>query len=383
MRSMERLPYQWIVVGLGAVYQEYLAKPLSLLTDPRTHILIDREGGRFQEIKSSGRIISDINHPPFASNTFSDLPVVAVIATPEHLKPLETLSELGVRKFVIEKPLVSNQDEIGIFRKIVRFNTGLKVYALEMCITKVLPLYLLTGRISPDDPRWTWVKNQYGRVPSEKLYNSLESQIGEIEGIDGIVLEGGDFGIPDLVLRPWLESDKKTGGMLLDLGTHIFSPLITAGLIASPDSVQVDIAREYILSEDRKTFIEAAAGQPEMYVDALLGIRYEGRNIPLSIKLAKTFHQGGIWKLLIRGSKGDISIGLRTGQPLTIEPNRGNSIQLRLAETDGYSLSLAEADLYFQGLPGFDGNQRALLDSIQIIDKIKKHTTKVNRVLLL
>lgn len=115
-----------------------------------------------------------------------------------------------------------------------------------------------------------------------------------------------------------------------------------------------------------------------MYVDALLGVSFHDRNIPLSIKLAKTFHDGGMWKLVIRGTKGDISIGLRTGQRLTIESSIGNPTQLSLKKENGvYPLSLKEADLYFGRLPRFDGNQKALLESILIIERIKQHSNMV------
>lgn len=372
---MERSPYELMVVGLGAVYQEHLAKPLSSWIDPNRHILVDREYSRFAGIDLGRRVIADINQPPFTTVYFSGRPTVAVIATPEHLTPLMALQDLGIQRFIVEKPLVNNSSEADVIRNMTSVNKGLKIYALEMCITKVLPLYLLTGMINPDDPRWEWVEDQNGRTPAGNLYNSLEEQIGELEGIESTVLEGGNFGIPDLAIRPWLETDSLRGGMLLDLGTHVLGPLIAAGLIDSPDSVQVDLAKRYVLGEDRRSFVSAAPGQPEMYVDALLGVQYKNRNIPLSVRLAKTFHQGGIWKLIIRGSKGDISIGLRAGQKLTIESNNGNNLSLELRRENGvYPLSLAEADLFFMNHPNFDGNQKALLDSIAIIDKIKQRS---------
>lgn len=299
-----------------------------------------------------------------------------MISTPQHLTPVLALMELGVQNFIVEKPLVNNLKEVEIIRKMTFTNPQLKIYALDAYITKVLPLYLLTGRITPDDPRWNWVEDEYKRPPARNLFNSFTDQIGELDGMKVTILEGGQLGVPDLDRRPWLEDDPVGGGMLLDLGTHALAPLITAGLIDSPDSISVDIAKRYILGQNRKSFVDARPDQPEIYVDILLGVQYQERNIPLSVKLAKTFHDGGVWKLILRGKKGDISVGLRTGQKLIIEPNTGNSIQLRLKMENGvYPLALAEAELYFEGLlPNFDGNQKALLDSITIIDEIKKES---------
>lgn len=218
---MERLPQGLMVVGLGAVYQEHLANPLSSWVDPGNQILVDREWQRFETIGIGKKVVADINQPPFAPNAFSDQSMVVVISTPKHLSALISLIELGIERFVVEKPLVNSAREVQIFRDITESNPNIRIYAMEMCLTKVLPLYLLTGKIHPDDPRWEWVEDQDHKPPPSALYNSIEDQIGELEGIEGIVLEGGDFGVPDILRRPWLESDNEGGGMLLDLGTHI------------------------------------------------------------------------------------------------------------------------------------------------------------------
>lgn len=371
---MERFPYNLIVAGLGACYKEQLAVPLSSWGDPDRHILVDIDEGRFSTLAYGKRLVADITHPPFTSRLSSfERQIIAVISTPEHLTPILALTELGVQNFIVEKPLVNNSEEAEIIRKITSANPKLKIYAIDAYITQVLPLYLLTGKITPDDPRWNWVEDEHKQPPAKDLYNSFVDQIGELEGMEVTILEGGQLGVPDLDKRPWLEKDLVRGGMLLDLGTHALAPLVTAGLIDSADSIRIDIAKRYVLGQDRKSFIDAEPHQPEIYVDTLLGVQCQGRNTPLSIRLAKTFHDGGVWKLIIRGSKGDISVGLRSGQKFTIEPNNGNNIQLRVRrESSDYSLSLAEADLYFKGLPNFDGNQKAALIAIAIIDKIKQ-----------
>lgn len=360
-----------MVVGLGAVYREHLVRPLATWGQPDKYFLIDREGQRFTDIRQGRKVVADITKAPFASFAFSDKSIVALIATPAHLEPLKSLFDLGIKKFIVEKPLVHNLEEVRDFRSIVAVNSGLKVYALEMCLTKLLPLYLLTGVINPDDPRWKWVEDEQGRTPHKCLYQSLEDKIGDLEGIEATIIEGGDFGVSDLNARPWLETDRLRGGILLDLGTHVLSPLIMAGLIKSPDDVSVNIAKRYALGENRKNFVDAAYDQPEVYIDALLGVQYQDRKIPLSIKLSKTFHDGGLWSLVIRGSRGSILGGFRTGQKLIIETT---NTQLMLKQENGvYPSSFKEARLYFDDcLPSFDGNQKALLDAIAIIDKIKQ-----------
>lgn len=108
-----------------------------------------------------------------------------------------------------------------------------------------------------------------------------------------------------------------------------------------------------------------------MYAKAHLTVDRDGVKFPVEVTVGKTFEDGGIWHTYIRGSNGEISMGLRTGQRLTVISKDGAIAQLRLNVNDPYGLAFQEADMYFRGFGGFDGNLPAMLGSIELIDQIK------------
>lgn len=165
------------------------------------------------------------------------------------------------------------------------------------------------------------------------------------------------------------------GGMLLDLGTHALTPLIAAGVIPY-SGVDVVTAGRYILGENRNSYIKAPSDQPEMYAKAHLTVNRDGVKFPVEVIVGKTFEDGGIWHTYIRGSNGEISMGLRTGQRLSVISKDGVVNQLKLNINDPYGLAFQEADMYFRGYPGFDGNLQAMLSSIEIIERIKEKSSE-------
>lgn len=62
---MERFPCDLIVAGLGACYNEHLAKSLASWGNPKTHILVDKDEGRFSTIPQGKRVVADITCSPF------------------------------------------------------------------------------------------------------------------------------------------------------------------------------------------------------------------------------------------------------------------------------------------------------------------------------
>lgn len=381
-RLLEEINYSlknWVVVvGAGAVLQEkFTPDVLDKLGTKKRRVVIDIDPARVRDkgVEERGlRLTADaVKGLPLSLRNLSETErkeSIAVITTPDHLGPIRAMIEIGVEKFIVEKPLVNNKREVSQLLKLLQNYPEVRVYPLDFYVQKAAPLLLLTGVIEPDDPRFTWVAMADGKKVNHRLSEMFDGLIGDIEGIEVTVLEGGSLGIPDLNKRQWLETDNLRGGMLLDLGTHALAPLYAAGIIPQ-EGVKVENASRKVLGTDRKSYIKAVAGQPEIFSQALLTIEKKGRKISCLVTVGKTFHDGGMWKTIIRGSQGDISMGLRTGQRLTVEPKEGDSFQLKLKANDPYGMAFQEARMYFDRFPGFDGNLKAMLNSISIIDEIK------------
>lgn len=371
--------YSVIVAGAGAVLQEkFTPSVLDKLGPKSRRIIFDIDPQRILDsetkIRSSNLLIADGELAPF--NIRGDgKDFVGVVTTPGHLGVVFSLIQSGVNNFIVEKPLVANVSELDKLQEILRANPDVKVYPLDFYVQKAAPLLVLTSAIKPEDPRFNWVVMSDDSEVNIKLCGSFKEYIGKIEGIGVTIFEGGSLGMPDIDKRKWLEGDNVRGGMLLDLGTHALAPLFAAGVL-SPDSIKVESAFREVLGEDRKSFVRAGVGQAEMRAGALLTANIGDRTIPVFLDVGKTFHDGGIWKLVIRGSKGEISFGLRTGQRLTVEPKEGPCFQLKLRSQDPYEMAFQEARMCFEGYEGFDGNLNAMLGSIKTIDKIKEASNK-------
>jgi len=383
-RGIDSSPKPWvIVVGAGAVVQEkFTPNVLDRLGPGESRVIIDINPKRLQDygMEDRGqRVAADaVNGLPINVKGLSEKErtnFTAIVTTPDHLGPIRSLIEAGVQKFIVEKPLVNNAAEIDVLMELLRVNPDVRIYPLDFYIQKAAPLLVLTGAITPDDPRFSWVTMANGEAVDSNLSGSIDQLIGEIEGIEVTIIEGGKFGLPDLAKRRWLEEDNLRGGMLLDLGTHALAPLFAAGII-SQGGVRVKQSLRYVLGPDRQSFVKATASQAEIYSQALLTAEKRGWNIPCLITVGKTFHDGGMWKTNIRGTTGDISMGLRTGQRLTVEPKEGESFQLRLRKNDPYGMAFQEAQMYFDEFPGFDGNLGAMLAAIRIIDQIKSRANE-------
>ncbi len=370
------MDYRVIIAGAGAVLQEkFTAEVLNKLGPASKRVVFDISHDRLLDPETRDRtnlrVVADGQAAPFRVSPEN---TVGIIATPEHLEVIRSLAESGVRKFIVEKPLVNNSTEIAALRKLLTQYSDLRVYPLDFYVQKTTPLLILTGAINPNDPRYSWVVMGDGSPVPSTMYGSLAEYIGNIEGVEATVYEGGDFGLPDLAKRKWLEEDSLRGGQLLDLGTHALTPLLAAGVI--PEfGVDVVTAERYILGDDRSSFIKAPPDQPEVAAKAHLTINQTGRKIPVEVSVGKSFEDGGIWHTYIRGSNGEISMGTRTGQRLTVIPKGGLPFQLRLNVNDPYGLAFQEADMYFRGVGGFDGNLTAMLRTIELIDEIKRKSS--------
>ncbi len=364
------------VVGVGAVFVEKMQKALDETGPSNRRFLIDIASERLKSISPElgMRVVADSLHPPFRSIPAEQrLDHIVVIASPNHLESTVAFVEKGFRQFIIEKPLINNEHEAHRLLELLKQTPDLRIYALDFYIQKCLPLLLLAGLISTDDPMWNLVCMENGEKVLPELSGSFNSLVGKIKGVSVTILEGGQLGVPDVEKRPWLEHDKIRGGVLLDLGIHALAPLVTLGMLDK--STQVVHASTKSFSPDRKSLV-STKNKPEMYAKALLNINTYTTgytNSPLEITVGKIPQEGGVWEMVIRGSKGIAVMGLRSGQQLSVQTNSGKDIQLRLEPNlNPYSLAFREALRYFGGDDRVDNHLRAALTAISVIDKIKK-----------
>ena len=377
-------PSYWVIVtGVGMLYDAKLRSTLDQLGPANQRILLDSNPSRVsaETVESQVQhlvhgVIADSRQAPFSLDNGSLTPeqkrnFVVFVGTPDHLHTIESFVSAGFRRFVVEKPMVNNGEEVRVLESLKERYPDLMVYPMDFYVQKVAPLYVLTGALTPSDPRWEWVTDAYGNPVSEDLAGSLTDWIGQLEGISVNILEGGSLGVPNVRERIWLLEDLERGGMWLDLGTHALAPLAAAGLF-SASTTNIDDAGRLGLNAEMNDYVPVPDKQTEMQGDALLTSTMTGRPIHLAVRVGKTFDAGGIWELTLRGDKGHIFMGLRTGDRLTVIPKDQEPFQLRLrAGVDPYELAMQEAHWYFSGVAGIDGNMQAMLDAIAIIDRIK------------
>lgn len=346
-----------IVVGAGQAFQEHYAKILAEMPDLRVVGIVDKETkliskemfGGVWERAEVGEIPGEAIRPD----------VAVIILTPDHYPVIVELARLGFKFIMVEKPLVSRDEEVSRVVELVD-EQQLRLYAIDFYIPKLFPLSVASGKLEEGDPRFKFVNSTGIISPAHFL--------GNIEGIGVQVIEAGNFCLPDLEKRPWLERDLAIGGMLRDLGTHALAPLVAAGLLT--DAAQVHDVKLARISSNRSSLVPIHDySEVELYVSALLTTEDD---IPIHVAFGKVPFRGGIWSLEIRGDQGMFYAGLRTGQPAVLVSNKGASVFLSLAAST-YRIVIEEALMYFRGeLPGFDGNVGAFYVSMEILRKMRE-----------
>ena len=287
--------------------------------------------------------------------------VAVMILTPDHYPVVEEYARAGFKRFIIEKPLVSRDEDADKLRSCIS-TYGLSVYAIDFYIHKLFPLLAVRGMLQVNDPRYRFIRSSAGPVPDADL-------LGSIEGVAINIVEGGDFALADLAKRPWLANDPQIGGMLRDLGTHALAPLIVCNLI-DHDAGILDVHLS-CLTDDLKSMRRVKNGEIEMHVSAL--ITGKG-NVPISLAFGKVPLEGGIWSIAVRGSKGMFYSALRSGNASVFVDSK-SSAALTLTKNPS-ALVLDEAALYFEDrLPGHDGYVSALLDSLSILSRIRERNS--------
>lgn len=346
-----------IIVGAGFAFREHYLEALVGMDSIRVAGIVDPKLDK-----------ALVDHPllqnSWKCNLIKDIPekniseLVAVVLTPDHWPTIAELANCGFKQILVEKPLVNRDEEIEKLNLLIN-EKEILLYAIDFYISKLFPLLIVSGKMTADDPRMRFVLIDNQR----ESYSEL---LGQIEGISMQVIEAGDFCLPDLTGRPWLEHDPEIGGMLRDLGTHIFAPLVSAGLLT--DAAEVHHVSLQKLNTNRNSLVPVSSSkEPELYATALL----TEHNIPIQVNLGKVPFGGGIWSLVIRGKNGMFFAGLRTGQPSVLISNKGERVLFFLNQKT-YRVVLEEAFMYFDGqLPKFDGNLAPFFTSKKIENKLR------------
>ena len=295
------------------------------------------------------------------SDTVSRDTVVFVV-TPDHWPVIVDLVELGFKNLVVEKPLVSHQNEIHFFETLIQEN-NLVVYTIDHYYQKFLALEFALGRMRNNDPRVDSlsITGDHGR-------HELPVCLGEIEGVTYTNIEAGDLGIPYLNTHEWVEKDPKIGGIIRDLGPHALSPLTRCGLIDPTAKIQeVSLLR---LTPDRTGLMPVRnTDEIEMFVRTTLTSK-EG--VTANITFGKVPFQGKERSLAVRAANGVLFAGLARGQSSVVMTDDRRTTRISLRETEN-QVVVKEAKLFFDGkLSDFDGNMTSAITALEIGQKIRK-----------
>ncbi|MGC9599456.1 MAG: Gfo/Idh/MocA family oxidoreductase [Minisyncoccia bacterium] len=341
-----------IVVGLGHAWLEFYKATLGALQNAKTVDLLGTVDPAFPVSDAETWHVQDIENIPQEAVRPD---VVPIILTADHYHVIEKLAQMGFKKMMCEKPLVSRRTEIEKVQELVA-RYALKLYAIDFYLPKMLGLRVMRGIVGRGDPRYEWLT-----ISSPEA--DFGEMLGRIESVGVQVIEAGKFCLPDIAGRPYLAKDKEVGGMVLDLITHVCGPLYQAQLLGRWRVCDASLSRLSDTTSGYLVHVADVRTEVEMYVTALL----EADGIPIHLAFGKVpIEKGGLWSLEIRGNKGMYFAGLRTGQPAVLVCNDGRTVTFSL-DIPTYELVIREALLYFDGLlPGFDGNYDAFLASMEV-----------------
>ncbi len=350
-----------VMVGAGEAARKHWIE--GIIRTPRVNVVavVDQDIAKARRVATmfSGKVpVFRSAHaaiPPLPSNP------VALVLTPDHFPTIVDLVKRGWQRLIVEKPLVSRDDEIAALKKLMADNPAVKIFAVDQYIAKTVTLQCLTGLLSRSDPRGRFLKTLH-----QSHFSATRGLLGSVEGVSIAVVESGGFCLPDLAKRSWLRNDPEIGGMLRDLGTHAFAPLIAAGIITS--AAEVRLVHLTKLDDDSSLLPVLSPREVEMHVFAML--RENG--VPVTASFGKVPGEGGIWALTVRFKNGEYRAGLRSGQPAVVALNDGYVASETLSVSPVEYL-IHEAKLFFNGdLPGFDGNIGAVLGSLEICARIRE-----------
>ncbi len=351
------------IVGAGSVFDEKWSAPLQMgVKEGRLKVVgilepaLERLHRAHQMFRGSiiwaCRDVEELS--PVATDS------VILVLAPNHFPVIKEFSDWGCKQFIVEKPLVSCDHEVTNIAKLIE-TRALKIYAVDHYLPKLLALQLMT--------KGSDLRQAYIEWPGRTIYpHVILDALGDLEGVAVTILEGGDFCLPDLDKRPWLEHDPDIGGMLRDLGTHALAPLAACGWL--DEDAEVVIAQLAKISDDRRRLhVLAHSKSVEMYVSALI----VSKGVPIHVTLGKIPTAGGQWSLAVRGTKGMLFAGIRSGQSLVAVPASGEAVTFSL-KCSVYQFILQEACWFFEGrLPNFDGNVSSMFTALQLIQKIRNH----------
>lgn len=352
-----------ILIGVGEVVKKYWESVFTRALNRKQIVLRGIIDPRIKEINSPLRSFGawealGTDVIPRHYERIADESVIFV-CTPDHFPVIAECAEIGYRNFIVEKPLVKESDIAGFETLATRH--GLRTFACDHYIPKVLRLQALEGVITVDDPRHEFLPDFVSS------FAQWRKGLGELEGITVSIIESGDFALPDIASRPWL-ADPVRGGMLNDLATHGFAPLFAARLLG--EDAQVLAVDLYRIADDDSSLVRLThRGEAEMYTS----VQLRCNDVPIHAAFGKVPGKGGSWSLCVRYQHGQYVAGLRSGELSAIW--LGDEFFPRRPKVSPHQIMLHEASLFFHGhFPAdFDGYVGASLGALRLNKKIREH----------
>lgn len=284
---------------------------------------------------------------------------IIFVVTPDHFPVIAESLANGYRNLVIEKPLVSRDEEVALLKVLIA-ETSPRIYAVDHYFQKFFALEFVLGRVALSDPRVALLAAQ-----GDHPFNAIPGCLGQIEGLSAVNIEAGDLGIPYLDGHPWLEHDPVIGGILRDLGPHALNPLTRLGLIG-PEIEFYDVGLAKLTRN--RAGLEPDRVEIEMYVRVLL----VSRDVTINLTFGKAPFRGKERSLAVRGERGSFFAGLARGQHAVLMTNDGRTTRLQLTTSENQFV-VEEARLFHEGLlPGFDGNLGATFTALEAGQKIRE-----------
>lgn len=312
-----------IVVGIGDLYQRFLAPALSYMQNKETNLIATVD----IKPKNSDEFFSEVSHrirqfnEPLSSllSDFKEKNPIVILAHVNdlHLRDTEDLVSNGFR-VMLEKPYVVDFKQLESLRNLIEKNPK-KIFLMEYYLTrKLAPLLLLLGVIKKDSfylkteevfrRRETFggldlFSGKLKEILGDPLH--LEISILESEGDSGKLEHRGDH-VVDI---------RKGGGMLQDMGIHSLVPIL--------------LLEDYIGKIEQPIYPSAISGRgvcEEFYNFArekyqipkeFIGETYAkmtfitNKKIPIDISIGKYIKNSPTKKnVLIIGTKGKIDLDM-------------------------------------------------------------------------
>jgi predicted dehydrogenase len=343
----------------------YIHDPKYLKFDTVDFKLVEAKAGSERDLKTIGTIISSPTEIP--PNT------IALILSPNHfhLSQLkDCLADGNISGIYVEKPMVINGNELLELEEIIR-RSEKPVYFGDHYLFEGVGLFALLGKPMPYKNLLT-----YSSDPKSPLRKSCEQNrpiLNNIVKIEGQVTFGGHDNLFDE--RGWLREPSAGGGVLLDLGIHIFNLIHNLGFkvknIVQASlkviSSETEISGEAEIQRGEYADIPTGSNRAEDFA-MIEGEMLSGASYAFKFAQFET-HPKNYLQLFDEDNK-KLRLLFKDQKIQYLGPDN-RVIDKMVLKTDAVLLLMHHALSYFKSgekAPMFFGEQRA---SIELIEKIK------------